>query len=138
MPYRLIKEGEPRLHDYTSMYWGHNIVTHSQKDKFFKDLQTYELHCSIFSSSRLSKGDLICRNMQSGKIGLYEITELEQYRDPGDMYSVSMILCGYLVSGKVEIQTGYGITNDKLKELNFVIRDWSFFKIIRKFLGLSK
>jgi len=86
-------------HDYTKMYWGHNIkvistelvdvIANGEECKF------NQTNGYIFSMFPIRVGDVIYRNYQSGKVGACYVSKIHRCSDPNDMYEISYIHFGY-------------------------------------------
>lgn len=122
--YKLIKSGKLVLHRYTAkdQHWGHSMqgFKANDRDVEYEDLTTYSVSGTCFSQVPLRVGDFISRNMESGKVGAFEIQICGRLRDekgegnwPPDIYFFEANFCGYLIeegSGTVlSVFSGYGI-----------------------------
>jgi hypothetical protein len=70
-------------HDFTVSYWGHAI--HDISD----------LHICGHSTPVPKNCDVILRRMQSGKVGRFQLLNLERFGDPKDMWSADVKPLGY-------------------------------------------
>lgn len=74
------------VHNYMDQYWGHALQLWENKKKNGKDIATSCGHGTV------EKGDLIVLKVPSG-FTIYEITKLDYYRDPPDMFSAEYRRC---------------------------------------------
>lgn len=87
-----------KIHDYTSLFWGHNIFLDDFKgtDSQGKAYQD-SFRCSgigpIFG--RLDNHDYIAVKMQSGYVGIFEIFDISYCRDPHDQWFANARWIGY-------------------------------------------
>lgn len=108
-------------HDFV---WGHNIEEFDDRevpvefDKFI----TYKKFWTVFHFFPIRRGDFITRNMNSGKIGLYEVVKVEKPDfhspfGPKDCYDVEVVFCGYFSkqTNTKLIFNGYGIKESIIK-----------------------
>lgn len=118
MAHKLIKgDTQPTIHHFEKgAHWGHSIDVGNETPVKFELLQTYKLSGSIFHYMPIRTGDFVSRAMQSGKIGLFEVTFARQNRlsdltsfGPDDLYDCTIVFCGYLDESVLRIHDGYGI-----------------------------
>lgn len=91
-------DNKPRTHDYTRMMWGHalqnlKMIPVYSKPTIWDRLRgkkpehvSNDLTCTGHGSVR--KGDSITIEMASGKIAKWLVEDIEQYRDPDDMFKI--------------------------------------------------
>jgi hypothetical protein len=115
MPVKLINPNG-QIHDFAhKMSWGHNIEDCGSEIRIqFKDLSVFEYTWQVFHFFPIRAGDYIIRNMNSGKIGLYEVIKLlgDDFSPSNhDLYTCVVRLCGYYDKEKniKQIISGYGI-----------------------------
>lgn len=119
--YKIINS-EGKIHNYSSLFWGHNLEWDNGTVHSFKDLETQIYSGHTFSNYIIRKGDFIYRKMKSGMFGLYEVVEIKPSgHGVHDMYYGKYIFCGYYYPNvpNVEIFPGYGIYSSKFN--SFII-----------------
>jgi hypothetical protein len=114
------------VHDFAhKMSWGHNIEGSDEPGIVeFDDLKTQKFQWSVFHYFPIRKGDFIIRNMNSGRIGIYEVQSSEKDRcgspfGPDDLYECVVYFCGYYDKNdnRMNIFNGYGIKKTLLDEI---------------------
>lgn len=125
MPFKLINENGI-IHDFAhKMLWGHNIEDNSQKViDFAGGCNTDQFNWDVFHYVPIKTGDFIIRNMQSGKIGLYEVIKSQKKRfdspfGPDDCYEVVANWCGYYdrQTNQSIIWNNYGISKPLIEKI---------------------
>jgi len=105
-----LKNPSGTVHDFAhKMYWGHNIEEFGCEKFEFDSLETQKFSWVVFHFFPIKVGDFITRNMQSGKIGLYECVKSTKDSHIHDMYNCVFIFCGYYINGQKHIFNGYGV-----------------------------
>lgn len=117
MEYQLINS-KGAVHDFAhKMSWGHNIEGSDNPEIYeFEELKTQKFTWHVFHYFPIHKGDFIIRNMNSGRIGLYECIEIKKDNcgspfGPDDLYYGDFLFCGYYNKelNLIQIFPGYGI-----------------------------
>lgn len=112
MNFKLIREDPQVIHDFAhKMFWGHNIEGSGSTPYHYAELETQEVDWTVFHFMPLFRGDFIKRNMESGRVGIYEIHSVSRMRGVSDAYYIKARFCGYMSKdGKtVQIFKGYGV-----------------------------
>jgi hypothetical protein len=99
------------------MYWGHNIEGNGYSPYEYDDLVTQEVDWTVFHWIPLYRGDFISRNMESGRVGVYEIHSVSRMSGVSEAYNVTARFCGYLneETGAINVFSGYGIEKPLIK-----------------------
>lgn len=70
-------------HDFTASHWGWSIA------------KVYDDNTAIGHGSGIRCGDTILLKMTSGRIGCWQVQEIDYYLDPRDMFKMKIQPIGY-------------------------------------------
>lgn len=79
---------EPTNHDYTDQFWGHSISQITQLNKPGR-------FSMMGHGEGIKKGHTLTMQMQSGRVGKFNVLKVAYLMDPPDMFSLEAAMTGY-------------------------------------------
>lgn len=77
-----------KTHDYTDQYWGHAVG-------LILDTKTSGVYSMMGHGFGIKDGDALTLKMNSGRIGKFEVSEVEYKSNPRDLWKLEAKFIGY-------------------------------------------